>query len=112
MAYDPSKINYYSGDNIDKVVYENKDSPLNYNVAGGGTTTTQTVTNQYGAKAKVTLAWSIDGTNYYPAQAYTTSAAPYTANGWCDATTVYIYMENFSGAAVDFRIIYALDTLS
>lgn len=112
MVYDPSKLNFFSLDNIDKVVYENIDTPLSYVVAGGGTTVTQTVPNEFGDKAKITLAWSVDGTNYYPAQAYTASSAPFTANGWCDATSVYIYMENFSAGAVTFRIIYTLDTLS
>lgn len=111
MPYNPAKLNFISQDNIDKVVYNNRDTPLSYAVVTGGSST-QTVPNSYGQKAKITLAWSVDGTNYYPAQAYTTAAAPYTANGWCDASTVYIYMENFSGSTQTFRIVYALDTLS
>jgi len=97
---------------IDKIVKEdNVATPLSYVVAGGGTTTTQSITNTYGIAGFVTLAWSIDGTNYYPAQAYTDALAPYTANGWCDASDIYIYMENFSAGSVTFDIILTLDTL-
>jgi len=111
MPSQVNKINYSSEYTIDKIVYENKDSPLTYSVADS-TTPTQTVTNPLGAKCFVTLAWSVDGSNYYPAQAIVSPSNPYTANGWADATTVYIYMENFSGSTQTFYIKYALDTIS
>lgn len=113
MATDFDKLNYISSNVIDKIVIEDAvTTPLEYIVAGGGTTTTQTVTNTYGTAGFVTLSWSIDGVNYYPAQAYTDATAPYTANGWCDAASIYIYMENYSGAGVTFRIKFTLDTVN
>lgn len=113
MALQPNNLNYTSALVIDKVVYDDTvTAPLSYTVAGGGTTTTQTVTNPYGKVCFITLSWSVDGTNYYPAQAYTTSNALYTANGWVDATSVYIYMENYAVGSVTFSIKYALDTIT
>lgn len=95
----------------DKIVYE---SPvLTYSVAAT-TATTQTVTNPYGQKAFITLAWSIDGTNYYPMQATVSSnyVTQYTANGSCSASTVYIYMENNTGSTLTFYIKFVLDSIT
>lgn len=92
----------------DKIMYE---GTYSQSLAGGGTSTTITLANTVG-QAFMTLAWSIDGTNYYPAMAYTDSTAPYTANGWCDSNNVYIYMENYSAGTVTFYINYALDSIT
>lgn len=114
MPSNANDTNFDSNYLVDKVVYENKDTPLTYSV-GATTNVTQTVTNSYGAACFITMAWSIDGTNYYsadaviPAAAYTTAQ---TANAWVDATTVYIYLENNSAGAVTFSVIYALDTIT
>lgn len=112
MPFQPNNLNYTAAYAIDKVVYDDPvETPLVYNVAGGGTQVTETIPNPYEQVCFITLSWSVDGINYYPAQAYTAATAPYTANGWVDATTVYIFMENFSGSAVDFSIKFALDTI-
>lgn len=113
MATDFDKLNYISSNVIDKIVMEDTiTTPLEYVVSGGGTTTTQTVTNTYGIAGFVTLSWSVDGINYYPAQAYTVASNVFTANGWCDATSIFIYMENFTAGSLTFRIKFTLDTVS
>lgn len=104
-----NKVRFTSLFPTDKIVYE---STFSRSVAGGGTQVTTSITNPYGQKAFITLAWSVDGTNYYPAQAYTAITAPYTVNGWVDDTTIYIYIENYSGGTVTFYIKYALDSIT
>lgn len=106
-------LNFYSGFPIDKVVFENKDTPLSFTV-GAGANSTQTVANPLGAKCFITLAYSIDGSNYYPGGAILPTAIyaeGVVANGWTDATSVYIYMENNLASPQTFSIIYALDTI-
>lgn len=93
---------------IDKIAYEGTATES----VANGVTTTKTYSNPYGKKAFVTLSWSVDNSNFYPAQAYTSPAAPYTANGWCDASNVYVYLENFSGSTVTFYIKYVLDSIT
>lgn len=104
-----NKVRFTSLFPTDKIVYE---GTFSRSVAGGGTEVTSEITNPYGIKAFITLAWSIDGTNYYPAQAYTSPTAPYTANGWVDANKIYIYMENYSGGTVTFYVKFALDSIT
>lgn len=111
MTYQPDKLNYYSGDGIDKVVAENIDTPLTYSVPDL-TTQNQTLTNPYGIKCFITMSFSVDGTNYYPAQSVLTDLNPTTANAWVDATSIYLVMENFSGSTKTFYIKYALDTIT
>lgn len=93
----------------DKILYE---GTLQYSLAGGGTTTTQELPNPTGIKCFITLAWSVDGSNYYPMQAYTDASAPYTANAWVSASTIYLYMENYSAGTVTFYLKYALDSIT
>ncbi len=105
----PSNLAYFTGKyKTDKVVYE---SPvLEYSV-GGGATNTATIANPYGKKAFITLAFSTNGSDYYPAQAYVTMTNTYTANGWVDANNVYIYCENNSGGTINFYVKYVLDAI-
>lgn len=112
MTSDLSKLNYTSQYPIDKVVVDDQvATPLTYTGIPDLTQTTQTVPNTFGQKCFVTLSWSVNGTDYYPAQAYTAANAPYTANGWTDSALVYIFLENFSGGTVDFWIKFTLDTI-
>lgn len=104
-----NKVKYNTVFQSDKIVYE---GTYSQSIAGGGTTATITLANPYGAKCFITLAWSIDNVNFYPAQAYTAASAPYTANGWVDATSIYIYMENYSGGTVTIYTKFALDTIT
>lgn len=108
---DKNKINYLSDDIIDKVFSENTSDPISYGGIANGGTTVKTLLNPLGQKCFGTLAWSVDGTNYYPMQAYTSASAPYTANISVNNSTIFFYLENFSGSTQNFWIIYALDTI-
>ena len=96
-----------SDNNTDKVVHEDSTS---YSV-GTGATSTQSIDNPYGAKCFITLEWSVDNLNFYPSQAVVDPSNPYTTNGWVDSSSVYFYMENYSGSTQTFYIRYALDTI-
>lgn len=109
LVTNADKVRFTSLFPTDKIVHE---GTYTRSVAGGGTQVTDSITNPYGKKAFITLAWSVDGTNYYPAQAYTAITAPYTVNAWVDASTIYIYMENYSAGTVTFYIKYALDSIT
>lgn len=104
-----NKVKYNTVFPSDKIVYE---GTYSQSIAGGGTTATITLDNPYDAKCFITLSWSIDNTNFYPAQAVVSPSNPYTANGWVDATSVYIYMENFSGSTVTIYTKFALDVIT
>ena len=104
------KLNYTSQYPIDKIVQQDVTGTLSYSQTTGGDTT-HSMPNTYKKNGFVTLSWSIDGTNYYPAQAYTSPSAPYTANGWCDNDNIYIFVENYSGSTQTFTIKLTLDTI-
>lgn len=111
MAVDFTKLQFSSNHVPDKIVYE---SPvLTYSV-GATTVVTKTVTNSYGSKAFITLAWSLDGSNYYPMQSTVSInyVTQYTANGWCSDSTVYIYLENNTAGTLTFYIKYVLDSIT
>lgn len=111
LTPDVSKLNFVSNYPVDKVVAENKALPLIYTVAAY-TEVTNSIPNPYGKKCFTTMSWSLDGSNYYPAQAKLSNAFMPSANAWADATNVYFYLDN-SGMATSstFYIIYALDTI-
>lgn len=93
---------------IDKIVYE---SPVLTYVQGAGSESTSLVDNPYGRKCFITLAWSFDQTNWYPAQAFTTLTSVQTVNGWVDASNVYIHTRNGAGSSVTFYVKFVLDTI-
>lgn len=103
-----NKVKFTSIFPSDKIVYESTFSKSQ----SASSSTTTSITNPYGQTAFITLSWSVDDTNYYPMQAYSTILAPYTANGWVDSSTIYIYTENNSGGTVTFYIKYALDSIT
>lgn len=91
MEPDRNKINYFSGDANDEIVYENTITIVN----DGATTNdpqsskivTQNITNPYGIKAMVRFAYSVDGVNYNDAESHlfygytiTVPAVPITVN--------------------------------
>jgi len=106
MAIDD--FSFTSDRNTDKIIYES--GVLSYSV-DTGTEPTKTINNPYGAECFTTLAWSVDNVNFYPAQALLSASNPYTANAWCDASTIYIYLYNDSGGTVTFYVKLVLDTL-
>lgn len=93
---------------IDKVVYE---SPVLSYTQGASSSSTRTVANSYGKKCFITLAWSLNQVDWYPAQAFTTLTNVQTVNGWVDASNVYIHTRNNAGSSVTFYVKYVLDTI-
>lgn len=91
----------------DKIVYENTYSQS----LATGSSTTATLENPYGRKCFITLAWSVDNINFYPADGYSAYARLYTANGWVSDSTIGIYLENTSGGTVTFYVRFALDSI-
>lgn len=92
---------------LDKILYEDSKQ---YTVAAG-TTEVKTEPHSAGAKCLPTFRWSVDNSNFYPADAYTEAAAPYTAKATCDKTNVYIWLENSTGSPVTFYVQYTLDSI-
>lgn len=79
MTRDVTKLNFYSGDPIDKIVWSDTVTYTN----DGNTTTTgtndgdqaakiqlDTIPNPYGKKVFARFVWSIDGTNFNAADAH------------------------------------------
>ena len=93
--------------NIDKVAYE---GTAQYSKTTGSTGS-QSITNPLGYKCFITLAWSIDNVNFYPALAYTQASAPATVNACVSDSTITFYLDNFSGSTQTFYIKYVLDTI-
>lgn len=109
MAVDYTKISFSSDKPIDKILYESE--VLQYTV-GGGATTTETVPHGLGEQVFVTMAWSVNNTDFYPAQAVVDASNPYLANAWADSSDVYIYLDNAgSGGSTTFYIKYVLDSI-
>jgi hypothetical protein len=111
MSVDITKLQFSSDYVADKMVYES--DVISYSV-GATTATTKTVTNPYGIKAFVTMIWSVDGTNYVPMQSTVSSnyVTQYTANAWCDASNVYLYLENNTNGALTFYLKFVLDSIT
>lgn len=101
----PQAVNFTGKYKTDKVTYE---SPILEYTVGGGSTNTATIPKTTQGNL-ITLAWSVDGTNFYPANAYVTLTNTYTANGWVDGSNVYIYCENNTGGNLTFYVKYVLD---
>lgn len=108
LTANANKVRFTSLFPSDKIAYEGTFSSSQ----GAASSSTYSLPNPYGQAAFITLAWSIDDTNYYPMQAYSTILAPYTANAWVDSTTIYIYLENNSGGAVTIYTKFALDSIT
>ena len=95
---------------IDKIVYESE--VLTY-LELASFSTTHTLDNPYGRKCFISLTWSVDNENWYPAQAYIEIANAYTVSGWVDDDNVYILTENINFAGIDrtFYVKYILDEI-
>lgn len=81
-----------------------------YTKSSTGSTVTETIENPLGYKCLPTIAWSIDGSNFYPANAQVTPSNPYTVNVSVSDSIVTFYIYNNSGSNQTFTIKYALDT--
>ena len=108
LASNFDKVAFASIWPIDKVVYE---SPVLTYVQGSSSSSTRTVANPYGKKCFISLVWSLNQVNWYPAQSFTTLTSVQTVNGWVDDTSVYIHTRNGAGSSVTFDVKFVLDTI-
>lgn len=108
LASNFNKLEFATLFPIDKIVYE---SPVLTYTQGASSETTRTVVNPYAKKCFITLVWSTNQIDYYPAQAYTTITNTYSANGWVDSTSVYIHTQNNTGSSITYYIKFVLDTI-
>lgn len=102
---DVTKLQFYSGYPIDKIVQQDTQT---YTVTGSNDITTphrvlQTVTNSFGTKGIVVLSWSTDTTNYFDQETPTrfvstffggAQGLSFQAQGGSDNTTIYFYLQN------------------
>lgn len=127
MTVDVSKLNFYSGYPIDKVVVEGTAS---YTVAGSSALTPtyslQSVTNTYGAKAFINLSWSTDNLNFNDQNSQTQFYSAFRSQpmlsgqvqGGVDAGNIYFFIKNGlhdaggTATAQTFSINYAVYTIS
>lgn len=86
------------------------DDTISYSVPDA-TEITPTIPNPTGKKGFITISWTIDGANYYPAQAYTGPTNPYAVNGWVSSSDIGFILQNFSGGAATFTLRYVVDNI-
>lgn len=102
-----SKTKFVSLFPSDKIALDNT---ISYTVADS-TEITPTIPNPTGKKCFLTLSWTVDGTNYYPAQAYTASTNPHAINGWVSTSQIGFIIQNFSGGTKTYTLRYVLDNI-
>lgn len=91
----------------DKIAVEDT---ISYSVPDA-TGVTKTIPNPTGKKGFITISWSVDGTNFYPAQAYINASNPYVVNGYVTTSEIAFILQNFSGATATFILNYAVDNI-
>lgn len=112
-AYDNLKTNinkakYVSVFPTDKIAAE---GTISYSVPDS-TGVTNTIPNPTGKKGFLTLSWSVDGTNYYPAQAFINANNPYAVNGYVTTANIAFILQNFSGTGTKtFYLKYTVDNI-
>lgn len=78
---------------------------------------TYTIANPYGRKALITMAWSIDGVNYYPQKPWIYNPGNPVPSGLLGATmgaivddsTISFISVHYLGVQVDYTMKYVLD---
>lgn len=78
---------------------------------------TYTIPNPYGAKALITMIWSIDGQNYYPQKPWIYNPGNPVPSGLLGATmgamvddsNIYFYSVHYLGVTVNYQMYYVLD---
>lgn len=102
---DVTKLQFYSGYPIDKIILQGTQT---YTVVGSNDITTphreiQTTPNTFGTKGIVILSWSTDNTNFYDQTGETrfissffggAQGLSFQAQGGSDASTIYFYLQN------------------
>lgn len=103
-----NKAKYVSIFPTDKIAVE---GTISYSVADS-TGVTKTIPNPTGKKGFLTLSWSVDGTNFYPAQAFINSNNPYAVNGYVTVDNIAFILQNFSGTGTKtFQLKYVVDNI-
>lgn len=102
-----SKTKFTSIFPSDKIAIDNT---ISYSVPDASEIT-PTIPNPTGKKSFITVSWTVDGTNYYPAQAYTAATNPYAVNCWVSTTGIGFIIQNFSGSTKTFTLRYVLDNI-
>lgn len=112
---------------MDKILYE-QNTPITHSVSaavdgGGGfympKTDIKTIANPIGKKAFITMKWSIDGVNYYPAKPILYNpgnpipAGKVGATVGCSisATEIKFYFTHYIPSTVNFSMKYVLDSI-
>lgn len=124
---DVTDVQFASSYPIDKVVSAFEGNTTTHTVAaatlsGGlyiGETDTLTIPNPFGAKCTFTMAWSIDGTNFYPNKSRLYQPGNPVPSGIIGATVgmsvsadnIVFYFTHYYGTSVDFTIKWVLDYL-
>ena len=123
---DASKLNFFTPENMDKVAASDT---FEYQMIagvdlGGGTIgpveATHILTNPYGRKGFLTIAYSIDNINFYPGKAiwFQPGAAPTpndvraSVGGAVNDTNIYFYFTHYIQAVTTFYVRWALDTIT
>lgn len=125
MSLDRSKVQFFSGDTIDKIVaYSSKtdsSSPsipidITYTVGAGGPLTPvfllKSIPNPYGKRCIPNLSWSLDGLNYYDQIDQPNATTQVSVVCGCSDTTIYFYIQNQSTSSQTVHIQFAIDTIS
>lgn len=73
MSVDRNKVNFFTGDPIDQIVYQDTISIVNDGATSSSQSAkivTQNITNPYGKKALVRFVYSVDGVDFQPEDAH------------------------------------------
>lgn len=121
MTVDRSKLNFYSGDPIDKIiVYSSKTdssdpsipADVTYSIAAGSpfpaTFLLQSIPNPYGQRGTPTLSFSLDGTNYYEQSDQPNASLQVSVICGCSDSTIYFYIQNQSTSPQTVHIQFAI----
>lgn len=124
MTVDISKLQFYSGYPIDKIV---QSDTVTYTVPSTTPASSppypsslQTIPNTYGQKALIIASWSIDGINFnsslatlnYFSATFVTVLPKAFVNCGVDSTSIYFYIVNNFTTSLTFTIQYAIYSIS
>lgn len=125
MSIDATKLQFYSGWPIDKIVASDS-VPAVYIVAAASSAlttayTVQSIANPYGQKCFTTMSYSIDATNFYdqntPLFYYNStvgsSVLKLQVSCACNASTIFFtFATNYTASSQTVTINWSLDTLT
>lgn len=113
MAIDYDKLQFISDKKIDKVVSPFDPVTTTFTAPSSPNWGSFSVANPFGVKALPTMKWSVDGVNFYePRLKAFTGGSPVagaTVGVLVSDTNVVFYYTNFTGAPIDYTVIWTLD---